>query len=119
MATSLLNSPQLPNLIRRNSESLGASYRFLTEGLTRLNIKYIPANYGLFVFTKIAEDCCSAQEEAAAVAQLAQTGLIVAQGQKFTPGGNEWGWARITFSTSTDKIQQALSIMEQFRANAW
>ncbi|KAL4981985.1 pyridoxal phosphate-dependent transferase [Aspergillus falconensis] len=115
MAIALLNSVELPMLLQRNSEALGVSYRLLTEGLDRLGIQYVPANYGLFVFAKLVQDCRTAQEEIGIVNQLARSGLIVAQGQKFSPGREVFGWVRITFSTSTSKIEQALRVLELFR----
>ncbi|KAL4865151.1 pyridoxal phosphate-dependent transferase [Aspergillus spectabilis] len=120
-ATTLLNSPGLPSLMQRNSARLGASYRLLTAGLTRLCITYIAATHGLFVFVQLAPGCGSAREETAAVEWLAQRGLAVAQGQRFMGAAGAgagipvWGWVRITFSTSAERIARALDVVEEFR----
>ncbi|KAI0190609.1 pyridoxal phosphate-dependent transferase [Astrocystis sublimbata] len=111
VAASLLRSPQLPSLIQKNSERLGAAYRQMTDGLSKLGIKFISADYGLFVFAKIGAHCQSAADEVEMIAQLVERGLIVAPGRKFSCGESEHGWARITFAVSGDKIENALGAL--------
>ncbi|KAJ6093083.1 1-aminocyclopropane-1-carboxylate synthase 7 [Penicillium sp. IBT 16267x] len=113
-ATSILNSPELPRLIRKNSELLGGAYTILANGLVKLGIKYIPADYGLCLFAKVGKHCNTPEDEEAVVKGLANTGLIVAPGQKFACGEKECGWVRITFSQPAEKIQTALKMMETY-----
>lgn len=103
-------------MIKLNSERLGHAYRLLTEGLIALGVKFIPANYGLFVFARLAEHAGSWDDEAAAVKQLIENGLVVAAGQKFAPNASEMGWVRITFSTSAENIEGALRSIEKYLA---
>lgn len=98
--------------MHQNSERLGAAYRQLTDGLERLHIQYIPADYGLFVLAKVGANCQNFEEETAMGKALAQTGLILAPGRKFSCGKTECGWFRITFSTSAEKIDMALKAIE-------
>ncbi|KAK8069351.1 hypothetical protein PG994_005967 [Apiospora phragmitis] len=93
VARSILGAPQLPDLLRQNSEALGAAYCQMTDGLAKMG---------------------NVDEEKAMLHKLAQAGLIFAHGQKFSVGESECGWARITFSISAEKIGKALAIMERF-----
>jgi aspartate/methionine/tyrosine aminotransferase len=98
----------------RNSERLGAGHGYLTNGLSRLGLKYITADYGLFVFAKIGRNCQSDIDEQDMVKDLAQRGLIVAPGRRFSCGENEHGWARLNFSVSQDKLGAALGLLEGY-----
>lgn len=115
LATTLLTSPDLPELVRRNSKALCESYRVLTEGLVRVGIEYIPATHGLFVFAKLVAGRCTVELETAAVKDLARMGLILMQGTRFTPVEGECGWVRITFATRPEKIEQALAVLARFK----
>ncbi|CEN60973.1 hypothetical protein ASPCAL07643 [Aspergillus calidoustus] len=115
LGTTLLGLPQLPELVWRNSKALGESYRLLTEGLEQVGIEYIPATHGLFILAKIIPGGCTVQMETAAVRSLASMGLVVAQGQRFSPGVGQCGWIRITFATGAEKIQRALAVLARFR----
>jgi aspartate/methionine/tyrosine aminotransferase len=68
------------------------------------------------VFTKLVPGRCTVEMENAAVDNLAKMGLIVKQGQLFTPGEGECGWIRITFAMKPEKIQRALAVLARFRA---
>ncbi|KAJ5113757.1 1-aminocyclopropane-1-carboxylate synthase 7 [Penicillium angulare] len=114
VAVFMLNSPDVPNLIARNSELLGEAYTILTDGLTKLAIKYIPADYGLFLFAKVGEHCKTPKDEVEIVKGLKKIGLIVAPGQRFNCGGQEYGWVRITFSQPAKMIRTALIMIETY-----
>lgn len=114
VATYILNSPGLPDLIRMNSKLLARAYTTLAEGLVKLGIKHIEPDYGLFLFAKVGIYCKTPEDEAAVVKRLAENGLIVAPGQRLACGGKEYGWVRITFSQPVQKIQRALMIIQEF-----
>ncbi|KAI0436488.1 pyridoxal phosphate-dependent transferase [Xylaria telfairii] len=116
VATSLLGSVRLPDLMQKNSKRLGTAYRQMADGLANLGIKFIPANYGLFVFAKVGSHCRTEADEDDMIAQLAERGLIVAPGRKFSCGKNEHGWARITFAVPAERIENALDVLGAYLA---
>ena len=112
VATSLLKSPNLPDLVRLNRERLAESYAVLTESLIKWQVEFLPANAGLFVFAKVVEDARNWDEEAAVVGALASSGVIVSPGRRFDGGESEKGWVRITFAVPRKQLMEALERME-------
>lgn len=47
--------------------------------------------------------------------KLANQGLIVAAGRRFSCGKNEWGWVRMTIATTEDKIDKAIIAIKAYR----
>ena len=113
VATSLLSSSKLPDIIKLNSTRLSESYRILTNGLTRLKLKYFPANAGMFMLAQLAPYTRSWEEERAALQELAAAGLLVAPLRRFE-NQQERGWARITFASSPETIEEALKRIEAY-----
>lgn len=112
VATSLLNSANLPDLVRLNQERLAESYAILTESLIKWQVAFLPANAGLFVFAKIVTDARDWDEETAAVEALASSGVIVSPGRRFDGGESEKGWVRMTFAVPRKLLVEALERME-------
>ena len=112
VAISLLNSPNLPDLVRLNQERLAESYAILTESLIKWQVEFLPANAGLFVFAKPVKDARDWDEEAAVVGALASSGVIVSPGRRFDGGESEKGWVRITFAVPKKQLMDALERME-------
>ncbi|KAJ5626872.1 1-aminocyclopropane-1-carboxylate synthase 7 [Penicillium herquei] len=113
VARTLLNSPELPGLMDQNAALLRASYLLLADGLSEMDVEYIPVDYGLFLMARVGKYCQDAGDEKDVTRSLAQMGLIVAPGQKFS-FGMEFGWVRITFSQPTEVIKRALAIIGIF-----
>jgi gliotoxin/aspirochlorine biosynthesis aminotransferase len=97
---------------------LGAGSDYLSSGLSRLGVEYITADYGLFVFARIGRNCQNDTDEQDMVKNLAQKGLIVAPGRKFSCGENEHGWARLNFAVSQEKLATALRLLEGYLGEA-
>ncbi|KAK2612529.1 hypothetical protein QQS21_001467 [Conoideocrella luteorostrata] len=114
---TLLTSPELPDLMRRNSQYLGAAYGKLTKGLDALQIEYISADYGMFIFAKVDSTCHNADAESKMMDALVEKGLITAAGGKFFGDNKDYGWVRITFATADDDIEAALRILAGYRCS--
>ena len=112
VATSLLKSPNLPDLVRLNQERLAESYAILTESLIKWQVEFLPANAGLFVFARVVEDAREWEEETAIVGAFASSGVIVSPGRRFDGGESAKGWVRITFAVPRKQLVEALERME-------
>ena len=86
----------------------------LTEGLTRLKIRYFSANAGLFVLAKLAPHAQSWEDERTALEKLAKAGLFVMAGQRLGGLDKEIGWMRITFASPPNIIEEALKRIETY-----
>ena len=107
--TALLTSPSLPSLIELNSERLSRSYKIISSTLRELNLDFIPANAGLFVFVKVAPGATTWDEEAAVVEGLRESGVIVSPGKPYNGNEEEKGWARITFAVPEDVLIEGMA----------
>lgn len=112
VATSLLKSPNLPDLVRLNQERLAQSYSILTESLIKWQVEFLPANAGLFVFAKVVRDARDWEEETAVVGALGSSGVIVSPGRRFDGGESEKGWVRMTFAVPKEQLVDALGRIE-------
>lgn len=61
--STLLSSPQLPDLLFLNSKRLTASYRILAECLRRWKFDFVNPTHGLFLFVKLTPDVVTVDEE--------------------------------------------------------
>lgn len=106
--TTLLTSDKLPNLIDLNSQRLGDAYASLTEVLRQHQIQYLPANAGVYLFARIAPHAKCWDDEAAAVRDFRDAGIIVSSGKGYHGPSREMGWARIGFAVEQDAMKEAL-----------
>ena len=112
VATSLLRSPRLSELVRLNQERLAETYQTLTNALTRWHVRFLPANAGLFVFAKLIENAHDWEEETAVIRALASTGVVVSPGRRFDGGEHENGWVRMTFAVPRETLLEGFRRIE-------
>ena len=112
LATALLTSPKLPELVKLNSERLGAAYKELTALLRRHGIRYMPCNAGLFVWACVAGSEASWEAEAEIVQALKEAGVIISGGKAYHSPTATVGWARIGFAVPPEVLQTAIQRMD-------
>lgn len=110
----VLRSPRLKDLLRANSDRLAAAYDALTKVLRKHDVKYVPANAGLYVFAQIARGAKSWDEETAAVGRLKEAGVLVSAGRGYHTSDSCMGWARIGFSVPPKVLTEALSRLDAY-----
>ncbi|EOA91804.1 uncharacterized protein SETTUDRAFT_178211 [Exserohilum turcica Et28A] len=111
---SLLSWSQLPTLLALNRERLSHSYRILADALQKLNVPFIPASHGLFVFARLAKRATIEQQETHFFAALAHHGIKVAPGRSFNGVERDYGWARLRFSLPVQQMQDLVRRLELF-----
>ncbi|GIJ86444.1 hypothetical protein Asppvi_005333 [Aspergillus pseudoviridinutans] len=109
--TSLLTSPELPRLIRLNTERLLDCYRLLTNFLDSRHIDYIPVTAGLFVFARLMTTAKSWDDEANLQQCLRREGLLVSPGKLYHLPSGQNGWFRLTFAIPKDQLSKAVAIL--------
>lgn len=108
-ASSLLSSPELPELLALNSSRLSEAYTTVTSFLKQHNIEYIPANAGMFIFAKLVPHAKSWDDEFAMIAKLKEAGVSVSGGQGYHVMEKDKGWARLAFALNTSQLREALN----------
>jgi aspartate/methionine/tyrosine aminotransferase len=109
---SLLSSPKLAGLISQNAEKLAAAYSIMTSFLDSYEIPYVPANAGLYVFTKIAPDATTWEDEAKMVNELKEVGVVVSPGKAYHVPESQKGWARVLFALEPEQLAEAIRRMK-------
>ncbi|KAF2179236.1 PLP-dependent transferase [Zopfia rhizophila CBS 207.26] len=109
--TALLMSPQLPSLIKFNSERLATAYKAMTDFLKEHGVPYYSCNAGLYVFAKISPQAQSWEDESAMVSKLKDAGVLVSSGRAYHGPEDEKGWARLLFALGTSDLQEAIQRM--------
>jgi aspartate/methionine/tyrosine aminotransferase len=109
---ALLKSTDLPELIKANSTRLSEAYIALTDMLKRHNIPFIPVNAGIYLFTNIAPDATSWEDEMAAVQRFREAGILVSPGKGYHGPERQKGWARIGFAVEEKEMEEALERMD-------
>ncbi|ESZ91287.1 aminotransferase GliI [Sclerotinia borealis F-4128] len=114
---SILSYPDLPLLLKTNSERLTASYKLLADSFSKWGIEYLPATEGIFIFAKLARRATTQKEADEVFSRLAKHGVLVSPGKFYNGIPGEVGWARVTFSLPLEVIEEAVARMETILGN--
>ena len=106
--TALLTSPEVPQLLSRNSEMLAENYALLTDFLKGHDIPYFPAYAGLYLMVHLAPQAQSWDDEVAAIGKLKEAGVLVSGGRGYHGPSNEMGWARVGFAVPKEQLLEAM-----------
>lgn len=107
-ATSILTSPELPELLKINAERLTQAYTTMTQVLKELRIPYMPANMGPFLFARLAPYAKTWQDESRVMEACKAAGVSVSTGKSYHGPDAEKGWARLNFAIQPAKLEEAL-----------
>jgi aspartate/methionine/tyrosine aminotransferase len=111
--TALLRTSSLPGLLHQTSKLLSASYSIFAQAFDNLEIEYIPATVGLFVFARIANSK-SIEEDKQLTADLESQGLCFSPGWLYDEHCSESGWRRITIAVSEETAVEAVSRLKSY-----
>lgn len=106
--TSLLTSPELPQLLSLNSKRLSEAYKITTAMLSARGLGYIPADFGPFLFAKLAPDAQTWDDEAAVIQACKDAGVSVSAGKSYHGPESEKGWVRLNFAVPPDQLTEGL-----------
>lgn len=109
--TALLGSPDLPRLLKLNSQRVAVAYKVITSFLTKNEIIYVPCYAGLYVFAKIASGAKTWEDEENVVEAFKREGVLVAAGKGYHC--MEMGWARIGFTLKPEKLAKGIEQMQR------
>ena len=109
---ALLTSPNLPQLLARNSELLEKNYIHLTKFLKNQKVPYIPAYAGLYIMVHVAPHAQSWDEESEVISRFKATGVLISAGRSYHGPPGEMGWARVGFAIPELQLLEALRRME-------
>ncbi|TGO86825.1 hypothetical protein BPOR_0273g00040 [Botrytis porri] len=107
LLTHLLNSDMLPFLLNKNNAFLSKNCTLLTSTLNHFGIEFLPAIAGFVVFTKLAKDTETWNEEAI-VKILQEHKVIVSPRKQFGGAKDEKGWARITIAVPEEDFKEGV-----------
>ncbi|KAH8197397.1 hypothetical protein TruAng_008420 [Truncatella angustata] len=106
--TSLLLSPELPRLLKLNSQRLTEAYVQLTTLLRARGLRWIPANMGPFILVKVAPSAKTWEDEAAVIQACKGFGVSLSLGRGYHGPESEKGWARLNFALAPGQLTEAL-----------
>lgn len=115
LAELLTDDTFLTSFIDQNKQLLFQQYTLVTSHLTTLNIPYVPAASGLFVFFNL-QSCMSSvsfEAERALFQRLADIGVVLTPGESCH--NDEPGWFRMCYAWVTPKaIDEAFTRIKKF-----
>ncbi|KAF2800544.1 PLP-dependent transferase [Melanomma pulvis-pyrius CBS 109.77] len=106
--TAILSSPDLSQLLYVNSQRITASYACFTKLFRGLNVEFLPAQEGLFIFAKLGKSIMSIEEEIAFFENLRQRGVLVSAGRFYSGLSTEFGWARVLIAVPLATAEEAV-----------
>lgn len=115
--SNLLQWSKLPTLLTLNASRLTASCRLLTDVLEQLDVKFVTATHGMFVFAKLAKHARCVDEEKDFYNRLEQHGVRLSPGSLYKGVEHEFGWTRIRFSVPAKILEVALERITAFMTN--
>ncbi len=112
VTAGVLESIQLPRLIKMNSQRLSEAYTRVTEWLKRYGLPFVPATGGVYVFARLAPHAQTWADEDKMIARLKAARVLVSPGQSFHSREDQKGWARIVIAVEPHTLTQALTRIE-------
>ncbi|KAI0886469.1 1-aminocyclopropane-1-carboxylate synthase [Annulohypoxylon maeteangense] len=109
--TRLLTAPELPSLIKMNSNRLGRAYGVLTGFFREFGVAYVPCNAGLYLFARLAGEVKTWEEEESVVERLKGAGVLVSAGKAYHGPEGEKGWMRVGFAVPEEELREAMRRM--------
>ena len=106
--TAIVSSSDLTSLLDVNSQRLTASYSCFTRLFKELNVEFLPAHEGLFIFAKLGRNVTSTEEEIAFFEKLKQKGVVVSAGRFYSGLSTEFGWARVLIAVPLETAEEAV-----------
>lgn len=101
VTAGLLESIQLPPLIKMNSQRLSEAYTRATDWLKRYRLPFVPATGGVYVFARLAPHAQTWADEDEMVARLRAVRVLSSLGRSFHSREDQKGWARIVIAVES------------------
>jgi len=111
-AIALLTSPELPNLVKLNTNRLRNAYETITTALQEWKIEYLPVSAGVSLWAKMAPDAKTWEDETDIINRLRENGLVVGSAKQYGGINMEKGWMRILFAVNEDVLKEVIRRME-------
>ncbi|KAH9864491.1 hypothetical protein J1614_010425 [Plenodomus biglobosus] len=103
----LLSDPATTDkFINSNRKRLAVAYETMTAFLRGLNVRYVPAYAGIFIWVKLSNKVLSWDQEAQLTELMADSGVAVSAGKSYA--AREPGWYRLSFAIEPEKLQEGL-----------
>jgi aspartate/methionine/tyrosine aminotransferase len=103
----LLSEPQTTDkFIELNRERLACAYETMASFLRGLNVRYVPAYAGIFIWAKLSDKVQSWDQEARLTEIVADCGVAVSAGKSYA--AQEPGWYRLSFAIEPEMLQEGL-----------
>lgn len=108
--SSLLSDPETTDrFIELNRSRLAIAYETMASFLRSLNVRYVPAYAGIYIWAKLSEKVQSWDQEAQLTKMIADNGVAVSAGKSYA--ARDPGWYRLSFALEPEKLQEGLRIL--------
>ncbi|OJD30970.1 1-aminocyclopropane-1-carboxylate synthase [Diplodia corticola] len=105
--TALLSDPAVTDrFIGLNRSRLSSAYESMATFLRAHNIRYIPANAGIYVWAKLSSKVTNWEQEAKLTELLAEKKVAVSAGKSYAAA--EPGWYRLSFALKPEQLERGL-----------
>ncbi|KAI4958692.1 putative secondary metabolism biosynthetic enzyme [Alternaria arbusti] len=105
--SSLLSDPETTDrFIELNRSRLAIAYETMASFLRSLNVRYVPAYAGIYIWAKLSEKVQSWDQEAQLTKMIADNGVAVSAGKSYA--ARDPGWYRLSFALEPEKLQEGL-----------
>ena len=113
VTAGLLESAQLPQLIKMNSQRLSEAYTRVTNWLQRHGLPFVRATGGVYIFACLAPHARTWADEDEMIARLKAARVLVTPGRSFHARDDQKGWARIIIAVEPHTLMEALTRIKE------